>query len=619
MKYYSGLDKCNNSDFSDAYTNLISELNNEINIERNNSYSNNSNNSNKTNETFDSLDFLDNTNTNTNNLINHNDKKYKNVSLVNNYQFYCINKNLFFQNEYISRNSTYINVRFIKCNPSIHADCGDESEYKKMIKDFYILTVAVDSYLNTNNITNPVNYYIKNISVKLDEGLLHRNYFNIERKQVIINKGFLLKQNTIKNYLSISTVLNDISTSYDGNLYWVTLSSPNLRTKVVRNYASLFDLFFKIGGFANTLFFLFIFISKHTVNYSYKKHMYKYLLKKIYDMGFNIDINAYDYNCEGVESRNILRNVNPTINRNTSILRNSKLNNMGSSNINLLRSHYISSNKLSKNNFSYDSSINYIKPFSNSLIMQDLKVTDNNKEISFKNNSFGPHINNKKINNNNNNSNNNDINCSNIDIPPVESKVFQNNYNSDVKINNFVNNKNNRKFAYNYSINTQSYDNNRKNNNINNDDSIKSNNSNNNISANNIQINHQVNSSFKNFFINDSLISQNNDWRKINKNIYINNSNSNIINNPFQSIVPIVPKMNISSYIKSNDKFEENRFSLSYIDYLKTNLFSLCLKNKTTAHSAYSIYSNTLLNKFLSFETLIDISISNYFNNNSKK
>lgn len=165
------------------------------------------------------------------------------------YDLYCINRDeLYVKNKYASADSCYVNVRFLLCNSEIE-ECGNKEEQEKLMKDAYVMVVYIDAYVDPGNYDNPKNYYKTTSPQKLGESLLQRNFFSVQRTKLVTHKGWLLEDIYEEEILNIRSVVKDVSTGYNGNLFWFTIDSPNIRTKIVRSYMKVQDVIAKIGGF----------------------------------------------------------------------------------------------------------------------------------------------------------------------------------------------------------------------------------------------------------------------------------------------------------------------------------------------------------------------------------
>lgn len=209
------------------------------------------------------------------------------------YDLYCINytDELYIQNDYASASSSYVNVNFDLCDEAL-GQCGDDpAERKRLISDLYIVAVYVDSYIDSSSYKTPKNYYTVTNPVRVGEGILQRHFMNIQRIDFIDNKGWLLEDKISEDVISIKSITKDVSKSYNNALLWVTLSSPNIRSKIERSYMKIQDTLAKIGGFFNALYIIIFIISKDYVDFSFYKYIYSqfsHLRKAEFDSRKNI-------------------------------------------------------------------------------------------------------------------------------------------------------------------------------------------------------------------------------------------------------------------------------------------------------------------------------------------
>lgn len=153
-----------------------------------------------------------------------------------NVDIYCfyVGDNVSIQNNYATADSIMLNIRFMFCDADSTATCGPLDERAKILNDLYISVFYVDAYIDSSNYNNPINYYLNSFSQKISEGLLQRYFIDIEKLSFISHNGWLLEDKQYKIINRIQKSTKDVSTSYSGNLYWITLSSPKIRSKIER-------------------------------------------------------------------------------------------------------------------------------------------------------------------------------------------------------------------------------------------------------------------------------------------------------------------------------------------------------------------------------------------------
>lgn len=189
--------------------------------------------------------------------------------------FYCLNQNYYFQNDHLARNSTFLNVRFAKCNPEKRA-CHPKLDlvFSNMIVTFSI----VSSYLDPKNYTSPITYYFNNIAITLSDALSKRVYVGFEKRRLVTNKGWILDSIKEEEYIVNSVTSKDVNIpNKDREYAQVTFNSPSIVRKTIRSYMKIQELFAKIGGFFNALMIMINVILIHYINF-------KYYLNLIYDL-----------------------------------------------------------------------------------------------------------------------------------------------------------------------------------------------------------------------------------------------------------------------------------------------------------------------------------------------
>lgn len=226
LKYYSGHKKCNVSEFSETYQPLVAAL-------------------------YDS----------------------------NTFDINCIlyNEDMYFSDDYSTLGSSLINVRFVLNKSNSTQEFLDEQE--ALLRNLYITMTYFDSFIDSSVYKNPINYYNTVQAQQLSIGLLQRKFLNVERLKLITHKGWLLENIEEQEVFSVRSSYKDVISDKNGNLYYISLTSPNIRTKIVRTYMKIQDMFAKVGGFFNALFIIATVMSKHYVDFSYYRHIYQHFYK----------------------------------------------------------------------------------------------------------------------------------------------------------------------------------------------------------------------------------------------------------------------------------------------------------------------------------------------------
>lgn len=387
-------------------------------------------------------------------------RPYVETSLNMGVDLYCINHDdMYFQNDFGSANSALINVRFVKCNPAKYDDCGqDEELYKTMIQRFSIMTVIIDSFADPNSYTDPFNYFITNKALKMSETFFQRSFLNIERKMLETNKGWLLDNTINEEYLSVRSIITEASESYGGNLFWVTISSPNIRNKTIRSYLKIQDLLAKIGGFFNALYILLLVVTKDYVDFSFYSHIYSHFIanssnKPQSSNNFNLNASKKLVKNKATIDKVVQKLIISNYSQQSQLQNNSRLN----QSIMVERENVILNNNIHNNNKNDNNSnnINIHKDYNS-------KINSNSS-------------------NNNNNANNNNSNKNEVSKNCLINNLVSNNINSNVS---HTSNRNFHNFnILNTKNNILNNNNNILNNDINNNSNLLNKNSNNQLNA----------------------------------------------------------------------------------------------------------------------------------------
>lgn len=346
-------------------------------------------------------------------IQNFYDTTGKNVDL---YCFY-VKDDMSIQNDYGTANSIMLNIRFMFCDVYYGVTCGPIDERNEIMNDLYISIFYVAAYIDSSTYDNPINYYMNTISQKLSEGLLQRYFIDIEKLNFISHNGWLLedKQYTIVNKLKSMTI--DVSTAYYGNLYWITLSSPKIRTKIERTYMKVQDMLAKIGGFFNALYISILIISKNFINFSFIKYIYNHFCVEDY----KIDNTFKNSSMNSLEKQNTINKLVIKMAYNNIYPTSEDNNNKNKSSF--MRFHSSNAMKDHKE----------IKT-KNNLIGNNINIMNNNNSINKLNNDFLNNNNASKLNISNNalnNIRNNEASDSSNEVGRKGSFVNK-------KINNYV-------------------------------------------------------------------------------------------------------------------------------------------------------------------------------------
>lgn len=220
------------------------------------------------------------------------------ISELGNIDTYCLNSaKKYFQNPYSNLNNTFLNLRIAKCNPLLRKDCSDYINDKT--KEIFTSLSFQSSILDPSNYSHPINYYYERLTQQISSIFLKRSIISFSNNVIITDKGWLLENKQIENYISLSNIVTDINENLGDMMYWITFESPHLRKSTKRHYMKIQELFAKLGGFFNGIFILFELLTWSYIDYKY------------YDKIFHDLINEEDNNNK--ENEKINQNCNENL------------------------------------------------------------------------------------------------------------------------------------------------------------------------------------------------------------------------------------------------------------------------------------------------------------------
>jgi hypothetical protein len=180
--------------------------------------------------------------------------------------------NFFMLNAYTAINSTHATVMFKQCNRTI-STCADDME--EMTSDVYIKVTYMDTYFDSSNYTNPIQYYEQSQTQQISHMLLKRTFLRFTNNIYLSDNGWLLENVIEYPYITLNSIKFDVnplvSKNTEGNMWWITFESPNLRVNSKRSYMKIQELIAKVGGLVKGLTLIIQIIS-------YDYFRYKYLL-----------------------------------------------------------------------------------------------------------------------------------------------------------------------------------------------------------------------------------------------------------------------------------------------------------------------------------------------------
>ena len=223
----------------------------------------------------------------------------------------------YISNESGTKNSTRLGFLINICNKNIRkcSDQVEESLYQRNFLQFNFKSNVVDKL----NYSMPISEVKKIEAIPISSTLYTNSLLEFNKDSLISDNGWIL-ENLIEydavTYKGLFLKYNMVTEDYPEKL-WLNLSASGYKTRYSRSYLKIQDLFAKIGGILNALFFT----SKILLNH-YLKLLY---VSNIFELNFKYNIENF---LEGEikkdsDSKNILNQMSIP---NNSSIRNNNLN-----------------------------------------------------------------------------------------------------------------------------------------------------------------------------------------------------------------------------------------------------------------------------------------------------
>ena len=175
------------------------------------------------------------------------------------------NEEYFFLNEHGVPDSAFSNLNIKFClDQDDNSNCLQNS-FSSLLGNLYF----IDSYIDSLNYTNPVQFYLNKINVPINNNIVQRQFVSFTKDYYISDNGWILEDfNEIEFYKYKETYTYY---SIGGNRYSVSVvfEAPRLRDKINRSYMKIQELFAKVGGLINALL-----ITSKVLLFHYYKWMY---------------------------------------------------------------------------------------------------------------------------------------------------------------------------------------------------------------------------------------------------------------------------------------------------------------------------------------------------------
>jgi hypothetical protein len=225
---------------------------------------------------------------------------------------FCFNfdSNAEIHNAFVYTNSSYISFYFRMCNET-NPDANCAADLKELTKEVYIRTYFLNNYVDSQDHSNPVKYFVDVITQQVSRGFLKRNFIRFLKDQYISDNGWILENKVIQEFISfrdIKSEINNMSPSFPNDIYWITIESPQVSNYYVRNYMKVQDLFANIGGIMNAFVILSKILFSHYLRYKYTSEVSNNLISNYTDSSnkyFDAVANSSIFNGSKLEEVNL--------------------------------------------------------------------------------------------------------------------------------------------------------------------------------------------------------------------------------------------------------------------------------------------------------------------------
>lgn len=188
--------------------------------------------------------------------------------------FYCLDhKNLSFYNPFSTGNSAFINLRIQRCKEAGKNGCPLETD--SLIQSISLGFSYLDSYIDSKNLTNPVQYYATAQASVLSNGFVKRFTHKYRNDVYRSDDGWLLSSLVETSYLAYDSTTSDYIVNKDPNsiyynhLYWATFESPYLRLVTTRSFLKFQDFLSNVGGFTSIIMALIKMLAHNHLRFNY--------------------------------------------------------------------------------------------------------------------------------------------------------------------------------------------------------------------------------------------------------------------------------------------------------------------------------------------------------------
>ena len=207
---------------------------------------------------------------------------FKSLNIEN---LYCLDLNgVFLQGEYGKNNWQTINVYFYKCLNTTENNntCDLEEDIEKTLMGGYIDLFITDFKVNTNDFSNPIKIYGKNLFGSISISHYSDYWLYLKRKEVITDLGLIFTDYKKETCLTFDKMTEtQYITEENFNFLTLIIRISTNREEVMRTYLKLYEAAANVGGVVKIMFSI-----GEAINYLVKVTLYKNYLLQF----FNLDI-----------------------------------------------------------------------------------------------------------------------------------------------------------------------------------------------------------------------------------------------------------------------------------------------------------------------------------------
>lgn len=189
---------------------------------------------------------------------------------VQNMDMLCLNTdpNMYFQNDYSSKNSTFVHLFISYCDPT-QRECHPDLEIIK--QGLFVKILTINSIIDPKNFEKPISYYKQILSEQVSDAMMKRIYLGFTRNILETDDGWILENKVYEEFFELRKIKQEVNKYVKSKAQpiWVTIESPNLRLRVVRHYLKIQELFAKIGGLFNALVIISKIVLSDYLNFNY--------------------------------------------------------------------------------------------------------------------------------------------------------------------------------------------------------------------------------------------------------------------------------------------------------------------------------------------------------------